>query len=508
MAETGMPPPAVEMRAISVRFGPVTANEDVTIAVRPGEILGLLGENGAGKTTLMRVLAGLIQPDSGDIRIDGRPTVIADPQAARRLGIGMVHQHFMLIDTMSVAENVALGLPGLRRFFPDMGKVAREIATLGERHGLKVDGRAKIADLSVASQQRVEILKALYRGARILVLDEPTAVLTPQESAALFPVLRGLAAAGTAIIFISHKLNEVLAVTDRISVLRRGRVAGTLVTADTTETEIARLMVGADVALPVLDGAVSQAGAPVLRVTDARLKDTRGVAVLDDVSLAVRPGEIVGIAGVDGNGQQELAEAVVGLLSLDRGQIELGGRDMTRADIATRIGAGVAHIPEDRLKTAIFSSMSVNDNIVAEQADSPRFQRSGFRRQGEIARYAADLIARFDVRLGSATQPIGSLSGGNQQKVVLGRALLRDPKLIVAVQPTRGLDIGATAFLHAQLLERRAAGAGILLVSTELDEVLALSDRIVVMFKGRVAGTLARAEFSTERLGLMMAGAA
>lgn len=507
MAETRMPPPAVEMAGITVRFGPVVANENVTIAVRPGEILGLLGENGAGKTTLMRVLAGLITPDEGEVRIAGAPTRIADPQSARRLGIGMVHQHFMLIDTMTVAENVALGLPGLRRLFPDMRRVAREIEALGEKHGLKVDGRARIAELSVAGQQRVEILKALYRGAKILVLDEPTAVLTPQESAALFPVLRGLAAEGTAIIFISHKLHEVMAVTDRISVLRRGRVAATLETAATSEAEIARAMVGADVALPALEGSSRVQGAPVLRLEGVGLRDRRGVTLLDAVSLEVRPGEIVGIAGVDGNGQQELAEVVVGLAAPTSGNVEIGGKPATRASVAARIAAGVAHIPEDRLKTAIFGPMSVADNVVAELSGTPQFQRFGLRRGREILRYAEELIRRFDIRLDGPLQKIGSLSGGNQQKVVLGRALSRNPTLIVAVQPTRGLDIGATAFIHTQLLERRAAGAGVLLVSTELDEILALSDRIVVMFKGRVAGTLEREAFSVERLGLMMAGA-
>lgn len=495
------------MHGVRVAFGPVIANDDVSFSVRPGEIHALLGENGAGKTTLMRVLAGLLQPDRGELRIDGRPVVIDGPQAARRLGIGMVHQHFMLIDTMSVAENVSLGLPEVRRWFPDREKIAREVDELGRRHGLAVDARAEVGSLSVASQQRVEIVKALYRGARILVLDEPTAVLTPQESAALFPVLRSLAEAGTAIIFISHKLHEVMAITDRITVLHRGRVAGSLKTAETNEREIAQMMVGAEIALPSLTGTARPDARSILTARGLTARDDRGVTRLDAVDLDVAEGEIVGIAGVDGNGQTELAEALVGLLPLEAGQITFDQRDITRASVKTRLAAGLAHIPEDRHRTAIFSAFSIADNIVAEQAGAPAFARYGLRRRGAIARYAEEIVRRFDVRLGSIRQSIGSLSGGNQQKVVLGRALMRDPRLIIAVQPTRGLDIGATAFLQQQLLARREAGAGILLVSTELEEVMALSDRIVVMFKGRVAGTLARRDFSTETIGLLMAGA-
>ena len=498
---------AVEMHEIRVQFGAVVANDAVSFSVAPGEIHALLGENGAGKTTLMRVLAGLLQPQAGEIRIGGVPTVIADPQMARRLGIGMVHQHFMLVETLSVAENVALGLPEVRRWFPKMGEVAAAVNALGARHRLAVDANAIAGELSVAGQQRVEIVKALYRGARILVLDEPTAVLTPQESAALFPVLRSLAAAGTAIVFISHKLHEVMALTDRITVLRRGRVAGTLVTKDTSERAIARLMVGDDVELPRLAAVSARAAPAVLQVVGLRSHDERGVLRLDEVSLTVGAGEIVGVAGVDGNGQQELAEAIVGLRAVEAGSIRIGDREMVGRPVSDRIAAGLAHIPEDRHRTAIFESMAVEDNAVAEQVGDPSFAAIGLQIRSKITRYAHKRVEDFDIRLERVGQPIGSLSGGNQQKLVLGRALSRDPRLIVAVQPTRGLDIGATAFLQRQLLARREAGAGVLLISTELDEVMALSDRIVVMFKGAVAGTLSRAEFSTERLGLMMAGA-
>jgi len=498
---------AVAMRNIRVAFGPVLANDDVSFAVAPGEIHALLGENGAGKTTLMRALAGLIQPQAGSIEIGGRPVRIDGPLEARRLGIGMVHQHFMLVPTLSVAENIALGLKEVRTWFPRLDRLADEIDALGARYGLAINARAVAGELSVASQQRVEIVKALYRGARILVLDEPTAVLTPQEAAALFPVLRSLAAAGTAIVFISHKLNEVMAVTDRITVLRRGRVAGSLRTAETEPREIARLMVGGEVTLPQLEGKPAP-GQALLEVDRLGLTDTRGVRRLGGVSFTVGAGEIVAVAGVDGNGQQELAEAIVGLQRPDSGRVLIDGVEMTYRPVAERIAAGLAHIPEDRHRTAIFEKMSVTDNAVAEEAGRPRFARWGMRRRGETRAFAQQLVANFDVRLGNIEQAIGSLSGGNQQKVVLGRALSRDPRLVVAVQPTRGLDIGATAFLQGQLLRRRAAGAAVLLISTELDEVLALADRIVVLFKGQVTGVVARADFSVEKLGLLMAGRA
>jgi len=498
---------AVELRDVRVQFGAVVANDAVSFSAAPGEIHALLGENGAGKTTLVRVLSGLLQPQAGQVLVNGVPTILADPQTANHLGIGVVHQHFMLVDTMTVAENIAIGLPGLRRWFPDLDHIARTVEALGAAHGLAIDGKASVRDLSVAGQQRVEIIRALYRGARILVLDEPTAVLTPQETAALFPILRSLAQAGTTIIFISHKLHEVMALTDRITVLRRGRVVGTLDTDKTSQPEIAHLMVGEDVELPKLTGASAASGA-VLEVRDLSYRDRRGIARLSKVSLSVGRGEIVGVAGVDGNGQQELAEAIVGLVSPDAGAIRLEGKDLTKSSVAVRIAAGMAHIPEDRLRTAIFASMSVRDNVVAELAGSAQFASHGLQKADQISRYAERVVADYDVRLDSIAQPMGNLSGGNQQKVVLGRSLLREPQLIVAVQPTRGLDIGATAFLQRQLLARREAGAGILLVSTELEEVMALSDRIVVMFGGAVVGELQRSAFSTERLGLMMAGAA
>ena len=497
---------AVAMRNIRVAFGAVVANDAVNFDVAPGEIHALLGENGAGKTTLMRVLAGLLQPQSGEVSINGTPVTLRSAQRASELGIGMVHQHFMLVRTLTVAENICLGLTTVRRWFPRINRVEAEIAALGERLGLEVDPRAIAGDLSVAGQQRVEILKALYRGAKILVLDEPTAVLTPQEADRLFAVLKSLAAEGAAIVFISHKLREVMAVTDRITVLRHGRFAGTLKTADTSQREIASLMVGGNTELPRLAAAPRVAGARLLQASDISVRDERGLLRLDHVSFDIGAGEILGVAGVDGNGQQELAEAIVGLRRIERGSLKIGGVDLTTAPVAARLAAGLAHIPEDRHRTAIFGDMSITDNAVAELIGSPELAHFGLVNSRATTSLSEKLVADYDVRCTGVGQHIGFLSGGNQQKIVLGRALLRDPKVVIAVQPTRGLDIGATSFLQQRLLDRRAAGAAVLLISMELDELQALADRIIVMFKGGIIGMLRRDEITTERLGLLMAG--
>jgi len=502
----GPVPAAVEMSNIRVQFGSVVANDAVDFAVRPGQIHALLGENGAGKTTLMRILAGLLQPTSGQVAIDGVPTILRTPLDAQANGIGMVHQHFMLVPTMTVAENICLGLPHVRRWFPRISDIARQINALGAQHGLDVDANALAGSLSVAGQQRAEILKALFRGSRILILDEPTAVLTPQEAQGLFAVLRSLAKAGTAIVFISHKLHEVMAVTDAITVLRRGKVTASLVTSQTSEREVARAMVGADVELPQLSDMAAKDAHAVLTLEKISRRDTRGLTRLDEVSLTIHAGEIVGIAGVDGNGQQDLAAAVVGLDRVDHGHITFDATPITHAPVADRIALGLSHIPEDRHRTAIFSTMSIAENASSEVIGSQRLSRAGLIDRPAVVRYADEIIEKYDVRCSGNEQPIGELSGGNQQKVVLGRALAREPRLIVAVQPTRGLDIGATAFLHQQLLASRKSGAAVMLVSTELDEILALSDRIVVMFKGRIIGILARADVTMEKIGLMMAG--
>ncbi|MBN9024071.1 MAG: ABC transporter ATP-binding protein [Rhizobiales bacterium] len=509
------------MRGIRVVFASLVATEDGNLVVDRGEIHALLGENGAGKSTLMRALAGLLVPAAGEIRIDGQLEPLGSAHEAMRLGIGMVHQHFMLVPTLTVAENVCLGLASTGRFFPDLKTAAAKIRDLATTYGLDVDPNARVADLSIAGQQRVEILKALYRGARILILDEPTAVLTPQETEGLFRILRSLAAEGTAILFISHKLNEVMALTSGVTVLRQGRVVATAKTGDTDARGLARMMVGAEIELPKLEDVPSleaagtepdamgrparAAATPILAVESLVCRDVRGAVRVDGASLAVRPGEIVGVAGVDGNGQQELAEAIVGLSRVEAGAIRLMGEDVTAASVARRIALGLAHIPEDRHRTAIVGPMSIEDNLILEQAGEPPLSKRGWLDRRAIADNARRITA-FDVRATGASQKVGTLSGGNQQKVVLGRALSRAPNLVVAVQPVRGLDVGATAFVHRQLLARRAAGAGVLLISTELDEILALSDRIVVMFKGAIMGELARADVTVEKLGLMMAG--
>jgi simple sugar transport system ATP-binding protein len=513
-------PPAslLDMRGIRVVFGALVANDAVDLAVRAGEIHALLGENGAGKSTLMRVLAGLIVPDAGEIRIDDQVEPFGSAHEAMRLGVGMVHQHFMLVPTLTVAENVCLGLASTGRFFPNLKMAAAKIRELATTYGLDVDPNARVADLSIAGQQRVEILKALYRGARILILDEPTAVLTPQETEGLFRILRSLAAEGTAIIFISHKLNEVMALTERVTVLRQGKVVATVVTAETDARRLARMMVGADIELPKLEdaGPVDDGNpAPghwvkrwddILLVSDLTCRDSRGTLRVDHASLVVGAGEIVGVAGVDGNGQQELAEAIVGLRRTETGTISLLGQDVTTAPVARRIALGLAHIPEDRHRTALVEPMSIEDNLILEQVGNSPLSRGGWLDRGATGTLAKRIIADFDVRSTGPAQKVGTLSGGNQQKVVLGRALSCDPHLIIAVQPARGLDVGATAFVHHALLARRAAGAGVLLISTELDEILALSDRIVVMFKGAVIGELSSAAVTVEKLGLMMAG--
>jgi len=503
---------AIEMRGIRIAFGDVVANDDVDLVVRQGEIHALLGENGAGKSTLMRALSGLHQPDSGEIWINGTRQQIEKPQIAQDLGIGMVHQHFMLIDKMNVADNVVLGLPpsraGGRRFFPDMSPIHKAIDALGHNHGLAIDAAAKVGDLSVAGQQRVEIIKVLYRGARILIMDEPTAVLTPQESTQLFGMLRSLASSGHTVIFISHKLHEVMAVTDRITVLRAGRVVGSLETAQTDEKSIARMMVGTDVVVPQTSGdAMPSADGPKrLLVDGVTMQDQRGVTVLQDVALSVAAGQIVGVAGVDGNGQLELADVIVGLQTPKSGTFFISDQNVTGSPPKSRIKAGLAHIPSDRHKYAVFDEMTVCDNAVAEACDAPRFKRFGLRKPKAIKDFARDLVNRYDVRPGNIDLPISSLSGGNQQKLVLARALSREPDLIVAVQPTRGLDLGASSVLQQNLIDASSRGAGVVLISTELDELLNLCHIIVVMFRGRVIGQLERPDFDRDTLGLMMAG--
>jgi ABC-type uncharacterized transport system ATPase subunit len=498
----------LQMRRTTVRFGPVIANSEVDFDLLRGEIHALLGENGAGKTTLMRVLAGLIRSDSGDILIDGELAAIDSVPTASQAGIGMVHQHFMLVPSMTVAENVCLGLPGAGRIKVDVKRVSTELAALSEQHGLSIDPTEKVSDLSVGQQQRVEIIKALYRRARILILDEPTAVLTPAEADSLLGVLRSLAAQSTSIVFISHKLGEVLAVADRVSVLRRGRLIRTVAAADTDRKELAALMVGREMAAGVASQRPSSDHLvpPALELREVRLADRGTVARLDGVSLNVRPGEIVGIAGVDGNGQRELAEVICGLTPLSSGQVLINGNDASSFAVIKRMTAGLAHVPEDRQRTGLVLDLSIADNLALEVMSAAPVSRRGWLQRKAMRSVAQQLITDYDIRCSGPDQAVRELSGGNQQKVLLAREVTRDPKVLVVSQPTRGLDIGAIEYVHFQLRRLRRQGCAILLISSELDEVLALSDRIATLYAGRLMSMTERANIQLDALGLEMAG--
>jgi general nucleoside transport system ATP-binding protein len=499
------PTPVLSARGIVKRFPGVLADDHVDLDLHPGEVLALLGENGAGKSTLMNVLYGLYAPDAGQISLDGRPVQLRSPSDAIALGIGMVHQHFMLVPTLTVAENVMLGLePARVGGVLDLAEVRRQVRDLSQRFGLPVDPDAYVRDLPVGVQQRVEILKALYRQARILILDEPTAVLTPQEAGELFRVLRTLARGGAGIVFITHKLHEVFAVADRIVVMRAGRVVGTILPQAATPASLAALMVGR----PVLLRVEKQPRAPgevVLDVQGLRVLSDLRLPAVDDLSLQVRSGEILGIAGVQGNGQTELVEALSGLRPPVAGRILLNGRDVTHAMPAQLIDAGVAHVPEDRLRHGLVLTYPVADNMVLSVFDRRPFARGIAIVRQAILAFAHRLAAEFDIRLHSVRAPVRTLSGGNQQKVVLARELSRSVRLLLAAQPTRGVDVGSTEFVHRKLVDARDAGLAVLLVSAELEEVLSLSDRIAVMYRGRIVETLPAAEASPERLGLLMA---
>ncbi len=492
------------MRGIVKRFPGVLANAGVDFEVAAGEVHALLGENGAGKSTLMRQLYGLYQPDAGQILVDGRPQVFRSPADAIRAGIGMVHQHFMLVPTLTVAENVALGLPSSREPRLDLDRVTARIRDLAKAYGLKVDPTAYIWQLAVGEQQRVEILKALYRGASLLILDEPTAVLTPQEVDDLFVTLRRMTSEGHALVFISHKLHEVLAISHRVTVLRDGHVVGERVTAAVTRPELAQLMVGREVK-PLAAQAVT-AGEPLLKLEGVRAQGDRGDEVLRGVSLAVRAGEILGLAGVSGNGQRELAQCLAGLRPLTAGQVWLAGQDVTRATPRQRLTAGQAYVPEERMRDGAIRDFSVQDNVFLHDHTAPAYTRGPFLNLSAMAAHARTLVQRFNVKTPSLETPLKNLSGGNIQKLILARELSRQPKVLIAAQPTRGVDIGATDYIHQRLLEQRAAGTAILLISEDLDEIQILSDRIAVIYEGRLMGIVARGEATPAALGLLMAG--
>jgi simple sugar transport system ATP-binding protein len=500
-------PFAVELRHIRKAWPGVVANDDVNLSVRQGEIHALVGENGAGKSTLMNILYGLIKPNSGEIYVHGQLAQINGPRDAIRLSIGMVHQHFMLIPPMTVAENIVLGYEPGGTFSPYQGQEARSrIAELSKQYGLHIDPDAVTGQLTVGQQQRVEILKVLYRGAQILILDEPTGVLTPQETQELFQVLRGLVAQGKTIIFITHKLREVLELSDQVTVLRRGRVVGNLITHETNQEEIARMMVGREVLLRV-DKKPATPGEVLLRVENVTADSERGLAALRGVSFEVRAGEILGIAGVEGNGQSELVEVVTGLRKATGGNVTLAGRDVTNFNAREIRRAGMAHIPEDRRGSGLVLGYSIEDNLILGRQRWAQFSLRGLLlKLKQNLLWAIRLIREFDIRAPGPAVSASSLSGGNQQKIIVARELTAEPKVLIASQPTRGVDIGAIEFIHRRLVEKRDAGAAILLVSAELDEIRSLSDRIAVMYEGRIVG-VESPEVSEERLGLLMAGA-
>lgn len=497
--------PVLELRGITKRFPGIVANDGVDFDLRKGEVHALLGENGAGKSTLMNVVYGLYHPDEGQILINGKPAELGSPKAAIENGIGMVHQHFMLIPVMTVAENIVLATePVHNGILLDYAAAEKRVREISTRFGLAVDPRAIVHDITVGQQQRVEILKALYRGADILVLDEPTAVLTPQEALELFAIIRSLTDQGKSIIFISHKLNEVTEVADRITVLRRGKKIETLPAAGATEEGLARLMVGREVLLRV-DKTPAQPTEPLLSVQGLTVEDDRGIEQVRDVSFTVMGGEIVGIAGVDGNGQTELIDAIAGLRKSKAGTIVIGSEDVTGDTCKECLDAGLGHIPEDRQRRGLVLDFSLAENIALHDYDHTPASRLGWLYPKRLIEKAGVLLKEFDVRGGGPLTPARGLSGGNQQKVVLAREIDRNPKVLIAAQPTRGLDVGAIEFVHRRLVEERDEGRGILLVSLELEEILSLSDRILVIFEGRIVGEFPPG-VSEEELGVAMTG--
>jgi ABC-type uncharacterized transport system ATPase subunit len=497
---------AISMEGITKRFPGVVANKGVDFSVRKGEIHALLGENGAGKTTLMKILTGLYQPDEGQVWIDGQAVSIRSPRDAINLGIGMVHQHFMLVQSHTVAENIMLGLDS-PRFALNLRRVEKDIARLAEQYHLQVDPRARIWQLSVGEQQRVEILKALYRGARILVLDEPTAVLTPQEAQELFKTLRSMVSRGHTVVFISHKLGEVMSVADRITVLRRGEVVNTVNVGETDRQDLARMMVGRDVLFRLRKGR-SRPGDVVLEIEGLSALNDKGLEALRGISLTVRSGEILGIAGVAGNGQRELAETIAGLRPVTDGHIRVAGNDVTNKSPREVMERGVGYIPEDRIGAGLVVNLSVAENLILKCYRDPPVCTHFFLDGDAIVAHAEGLVQQYDVMTPTIQTRTRLLSGGNLQKLILAREISSSPALMVAVYPTRGLDVGATEAVRRLLLDQRDAGGGILLISEDLDELMSISDRIAVLYEGQVMGVQDAEDARVEALGLMMAGSA
>ncbi|MEK8129973.1 ABC transporter ATP-binding protein [Paenibacillus filicis] len=496
----------VEMLGIRKEFTGIVANDDITLQLKKGEIHALLGENGAGKSTLMSILFGMYQPDRGVIKVKGAETKIANPNVANKLGIGMVHQHFKLVSNFTVTENIMLGNELRKGVVLDLKGAAKRIEELSKRYRLNVDPYAKIEDISVGMQQRVEILKMLYRDAEVLILDEPTAVLTPQEIQELIGIMQHLIQEGKSIIIITHKLKEIKAAAHRCTVIRRGKTIGTVDVATTSEQKMAEMMVGRQITFKV-DKAPSKPGEVVLKLDKLTVNKAKNVPGLKSFSLEVRAGEIVGIAGVEGNGQSDLVEAITGLRKVESGSIEFKGSDIVELSIRKRIESGIGHIPEDRQKRGLVLDYTLEENMVLEIYNREPFSRSGILNKSKIRSYAEGILSSFDVRSGQgSTSVTRSLSGGNQQKAIIGREIELNPKLLIAVQPTRGLDVGSIEYIHKRLIEHRDKGNAVLLVSLELDEVLNVSDRVAILNNGELVDTVITAETTENEMGLMMAG--
>lgn len=495
----------IEMLGIRKEFGSFVANDNITLQLRKGEIHALLGENGAGKSTLMNVLFGLYQPEAGEIKVKGKTVKVTDPNVANDLGIGMVHQHFMLVENFTVTENIILGNELTKAGIVNIKDAAKKIQKLSEMYGLDVDPNAKIEDISVGMQQRVEILKTLYRGADILIFDEPTASLTPQEISELIQIMKRLIQEGKSIILITHKLKEIMDVSDRVTVIRKGEGIGTVVTAETNPNELASLMVGRQVEFKTVKSEANPTD-DTLVIKDLVVADYRGIDKVKGLNLTVRKGEILGIAGIDGNGQTELIEAITGLRKSKAGSVSINGQDVTNKKPRKITESGVGHIPQDRHKHGLVLDFSIGHNIALQTYYQDPISKNGIMNYSKVSELAQKVIKDFDVRTQGENTPARALSGGNQQKAIIGREVLRDPDLLIAALPTRGLDVGAIEFIHHRLIEQRDNGKAVLLLSFELDEVMNVSDRIAVIYDGQIVDTLLPKETSEQELGLLMAG--